>query len=458
MAPSQNSKKQAPVQPLAPHRIAQGVSTLAQIDAERQARRESVSAVRLDDSDDEIDSPSPIYHSFLHEDSSNVATLTNFAPIEFERLWSTVRRHISTSWNVGRGNKCAHGPKDVLFMFLAVLKHCGKWDVVASVFNIKAGTFQKMILSFTEAIAPYLYDKLVAAVADKFTMETLVLSGNAFKYHPFARYATDVTFQQTNMPTGLMQERSAYYSAKHHLHGYKVEVSVLPNGLAINCTQHYAGREADIEIFRRNHSFHLQHLLKSDSEKHLADDGPMAEEHQGMWAVLADKGYQGLAVDFRAVTPHKKRPLQALSVEQTEANDRLAHDRVVVENFFGRMSSLWAVCSDKYRWSESNYDMFFKACVALTNFHVRILPLRQDDAAKYQNYLKRLRVIGHESHMNRVAVQRRYREKRRLRLRSLLASHCERPDGVSTRLRLASPDDSGEESEDFMAQESFAFD
>ncbi|KAE8965604.1 hypothetical protein PR001_g28675, partial [Phytophthora rubi] len=58
------------------------------------------------------------------------------------------------------------------------------------------------------------------------------------------------------------------------------------------------------------------------------------------WALLADKGYQGLSSHFRAITPNKKQPGETLSIEQLEENDRIAHDRVLVENYFGRLTSL----------------------------------------------------------------------------------------------------------------------
>ncbi|ETO84081.1 hypothetical protein F444_01979, partial [Phytophthora nicotianae P1976] len=132
----------------------------------------------------------------------SIATLTNLAPLEFERLWNSIRAHAADHWNVGRGRKSKQQPKDVLFMFLVVLKHCGKWDVVANVLRIKTGTFQKMILSFAEVVSPYLYEKYVVSAAGKFTMEALVLGDNTFHNYPSARYAPDVTFQQSNMPTG----------------------------------------------------------------------------------------------------------------------------------------------------------------------------------------------------------------------------------------------------------------
>ncbi|GMF66669.1 unnamed protein product [Phytophthora fragariaefolia] len=135
-----------------------------------------------------------------------------------------------------------------------------------------------MLASATHArkfVSPYVYDKYVVSAADKVLMETLVLGGNTFRHYPCAPYLTDVTVQQSNMHTGQMEEPRAYHSAKHHLHGYKVERSVLPNARALNRTPHYPGSEANIEIFRDNHEFQLQHLLKNSALADLADDGPL---------------------------------------------------------------------------------------------------------------------------------------------------------------------------------------
>ncbi|GMF56948.1 unnamed protein product [Phytophthora fragariaefolia] len=123
------------------------------------------------------------------------------------------------------------------------------------------------------------------------------------------------------MPSGQMKERSAYYSAKHHLHGYKPEISVLRNGQAINGTNHYPGSEADIKIFRHNAEFHLQHLLKSNKDTELVDEGPLRDKYLEKWMVLADKGYRGLAEAFRAVTPFKKPRMGNLTIEQVNTND-----------------------------------------------------------------------------------------------------------------------------------------
>lgn len=64
-------------------------------------------------------------------------------------------------------------------------------------------------------------------------------------------YVKDVTFQQSNRPSGIMEEGKAYYSGRNNLNWYKVEVCILPNGLNIGCSKNYPGAIADIDIFAK---------------------------------------------------------------------------------------------------------------------------------------------------------------------------------------------------------------
>ena len=112
-------------------------------------------------------------------------------------------------------------------------------------------------------------------------MGKLFQSNKLFKNHPCARYATDVTFQQANRPSGSLEEGKKYYSGKHKLYGYKVEVSVLPIGIAVHCTDHYPGSIADIDIFYKNLDFHDVGLVKSEREatRDGLDSGPLKQEY-----------------------------------------------------------------------------------------------------------------------------------------------------------------------------------
>ena len=132
-----------------------------------------------------------------------------------------------------------------MIMTLGAHKNCGQWDVVATIFSIKAPTFERMILYFSAVVSPFLYERYEAQLLTRYPMLRLTTSNNVFSHYPCARYATDASFQQFNMPTGTKAECQEFYSAKHKLHGFKVEVSVFHNGLSINCTRHYRGSVAE---------------------------------------------------------------------------------------------------------------------------------------------------------------------------------------------------------------------
>ncbi|ETP41621.1 hypothetical protein F442_11245 [Phytophthora nicotianae P10297] len=188
------------------------------------------------DSDDEIDSPTPRYDLCVAaEGPEGVLKHTNFSQAEFDRIWERIEDFVAANWGVGRGKKPEEAPKDVFFMSVCAMKHCGKWDTVAHMFDKGSSTFQKMVRGFLEVVTPRLYELLVCS-QEKMSVEKLTLSGRTFDNFKCARYATDVTFQQSNRPRGNHRESIGYYSGKHHLYGYKVEVSVLPTGLALNCT------------------------------------------------------------------------------------------------------------------------------------------------------------------------------------------------------------------------------
>ncbi|RHX96555.1 hypothetical protein DYB36_010895 [Aphanomyces astaci] len=89
--------------------------------------------------------------------------------------------------------------------------------------------------------------------------------------------------------------------------------------------------------------------------------------------------YQGIQHNVRAVLPLKK-PVGGILIfaEQTK-NDRIASDRLIIEDYFSRLKTLWATCSDTYRWSRKSYDIVFQTSLALTNVHVRLHPLRAED-------------------------------------------------------------------------------
>ncbi|RHY23705.1 hypothetical protein DYB32_009084 [Aphanomyces invadans] len=221
------------------------------------------------------------------------------------------------------------------------------------------------------------------------------VAGLQFETHKSALYAVDVAFQQTTAPAAFFGEKKVYFSKKHDIYGHTAEVSVAPNGLAVNVTDCAVGSMSDFEMF----TFREKFLTR--------------------WAVLADKGCQRIQDCVRGLTPVKRPPHGLLTMEQEVANAELSSDRVV-ENFFGRLKTLWGLASDKYAWKKEEYNMYFQTYVALTNVHVRFNPLRSVDGEGYNQNKNRLLSIGGKLKTRALSMKAKYRENRKAKIQAAL--------------------------------------
>ncbi|RHZ02951.1 hypothetical protein DYB35_013554, partial [Aphanomyces astaci] len=285
--------------PLTTRVTSQDVALLENLDQQRYAKRVRYSTVIADEPDD-LDSNSPIYDSFLaSQGAERIVIMTNFSEY---RLWTKV------------GGICSLPAVDAV-QFVKALRYLGRR---CGGIQAKTDFLQEARHILPDRFHPYLMRRFVTAVEQKWTMQALAESGHRFKNFPAARYATNVTFQQTN-----------------------VEVSVVPNGFAIDCTKFYKGSVSDKTIFDENIDSHLANLAKRTGETTLEDLEPGMEQ----WAVLADKGCQGIQHNVWAVLPLKKPVGGILTFAEQAKNDRIASDRVIVENYFGRLKTFWATCS-----------------------------------------------------------------------------------------------------------------
>lgn len=94
-----------------------------------------------------------------------------------------------------------------------------------------------------------------------------------------------------------------------------------------------------------------------------------------------------------------------------------------MENWFGRMCSLLAVTSSKFRWCEKNYDTSFRLCAALKIAHISWHLLRNTDLEASRRDRSRVYSIGEESAMKCKRVQERSGQRRRQRLDMALRTH-----------------------------------
>jgi hypothetical protein len=335
--------------------------------------------------EDVHDDEHPVLTAAIEDDPLNLKSMTNFTLPEFNVLWSQVEPVVLPVWNLGRGRRHRTTAIDAFLMVLTVLKHYDAWHKHAADFKMKTPTFEKMVNRMITLVEPVLSEKFIKTI----TMSDARRTDKTFRYYKYALYATDVKFQPANRPTGRFMEQKHYFSGKHKLYGYKTEYSVAMPGVAVNMTKHYPGSVSDLRICEENLSTHKDMLAKTQVDESLEDYGEGAITYPGYWAMLVDKGYQGLQDSIRTIQPTRQPRGGEYTPEQLVRNERVSSDRVLVENYFGRMCSLWNVMHKTYVWNEDRYDMLSRLCCALTNFSVSLMPLRAADDQHYKRTMCR---------------------------------------------------------------------
>ncbi|RHY90156.1 hypothetical protein DYB26_005113, partial [Aphanomyces astaci] len=141
-------------------------------------------------------------------------------------------------------------------------------------------------------------------------------------------------------------------------------------------------------------------------EKFINDLGPEAiPEYMATWACLVEMRY------IAAWNPSEAQT-GALDAADVERNLRVSSDRVVVENFFGRVCSFWKVSYATFTWGEKIYGVIQRTTFALTNFHLSLITARAEDEDYYAMVMARYQGMANERERKRADTQRRYRMNR----------------------------------------------
>ena len=163
----------------------------------------------------------------------------------------------------------------------------------------------------------------------------------------------------------------------------------------------YEGARHDLEIFRST----------------IPDIRIIMEAHPRMpQKVLGDKGYQCHDIDF-LLTPHKGS-IDNLSRQQLQFNDRIGKSRIIIENFFGRLKSKFAIIGSKFRGDHKNYENIFTLCCALVNFEIRECGhgLRKEDGDFYRKHMTQVHQMVAELTSSLQVVRRSQRSFRMQRI------------------------------------------
>ncbi|ETV90440.1 hypothetical protein H310_14764 [Aphanomyces invadans] len=297
-------------------------------------------------------------------------------------------------------------------MAMTVLKHYSSWDKNAADFGFKPPTFENLVMRALAVVEPVLYERFIVCQS----MSSLVQSGHRFSNYQYASYAVDVKFQPSLRPMGRFAEQKRYFSGKQGLYGYKIEAAVSPDGRCVAMSCSLPGSVHDFTILHSQQAIHKAMPEKTPDESLRPDDGELSTQYPESWVCLVDMTYIGIGHVLRRIHP-KRRPANGmLDADDLERNERISSDRVVVENFFGRVCALWKISYATFSWSEKNYYVIQRTAFSLTNFHLSLMPLRSEDETFYAYVMARYERMATEKKRKRAESQRRYRLNRQERL------------------------------------------
>jgi hypothetical protein len=105
---------------------------------------------------------------------------------------------------------------------------------------------------------------------------------------------------------------------------------------------------------------------------------------------------------------------------QKSINKQLSKDRVVCENYYGRLLNLFGLMRQRFTYEHDKYDKCFLFYAALTNYHLLQNPLTGNDGQYYRSFIKSRIEEANEREKKKTESRQKYlskmnqRKKRRL--------------------------------------------
>lgn len=124
-------------------------------------------------------------------------------------------------------------------------------------------------------------------------------------------------------------------------------------------------------------------MIKTWDEELIEGSGEMVDGHKNQCVILMEKGYQGFACDISANNPIK-RYIVLWITQNRQHNQKIANDRIIVENYFGLETQLQRSLVELSTLSEKVYKIVTVVRRFLTNYHITRHALRDKGNACFQ--------------------------------------------------------------------------
>ena len=285
---------------------------------------------------------------------------TGLSKNEFERVYNILEAVPET---VKRGRKLLD-LEVRLVILLQWLRYGQTFVYLGKSFSLKSARIQSCISSIWNNLANALFDTFIPKRPLGYNCE------RKFTNYKRAVGALDATLIPIAKPS-LTTENRSHYSGKHKRHGIKLQVLTAPDGTCIHFGGTINGCRNDITLYR------ISGLARAMAKQEVDSEGiPIIVRPQ----ILADGGYAGIRDTYpEAVIPFRKPQHGSLTNHQKKINREISQDRVIVERFFGRLKSYWAILQRPYRSEKDSVYDLMRICVSLTNLKIQSSPLFSDE-------------------------------------------------------------------------------
>ena len=276
-----------------------------------------------------------------------ISILCNFNEEELDYLVSL----INASNQHTRGKRPKINLRDQLMLTLTYFSSYETFSFLSSLFNIKISTYQRIVKRIVNLSFPIF--------AKKFIPSSFTKSKKEFDNFPDAVGAIDSTTIPFAMPSSKDMQVSSW-DGKNHINGQKLQLLVNPDGIAIHINYDFMAGTHDKKIC--DLSGVTEFLTVKRGKRDL------------ILPIIADRGYQGIEQYMKDAIVMKRG-----SEEETiSRNNDIAHDRVIVENYIGRMKQYWGVLTKGFRGDRTSLSKIIPGLVGLTNYLIDQHPLRDD--------------------------------------------------------------------------------
>lgn len=320
-----------------------------------------------DDLYSEADIDDTPYYRDATENEDGIFILTGLNKDQFDEIYISTENSFNLSrGRRGRKPKLAH--KDRLLLTLTWFRHNENFSKLAMQYRQSQSCIHLTIMKTIDIILPVLTEKYIIPLKKGKQLEY----GINIPAYPSVALILDCTIFNINRPCGSFDESRLFYSNKHGRYCTKMEIGVLPNGSAAFYSQLYPGSKHDYSIFSMNLQKYKRFILKETSEMSIDDEDGNSE-----WSIMADKGYIGMQSHCRSIIPTRLSGRVNINPD----NQEIARERIICENFFGRVKMSFKICRDRFRGDFELLNKVVPICLALTNLLIRDNPLRIQDSS-----------------------------------------------------------------------------